>query len=204
MTRECRRRTGLRPRPGGFTLVEALAAITVTAIAGSVLLLGFSSAANATQDAVQETIAQGIADQLADEVVGGRYMAVGTTPYQVSLGPSAWERSAGTRERFDDVDDFHGITAQPPEDPWGVALGIDDQSGGERHPAFRIAEGYLDRWREEIRVYYVDPTDLTTPLRPGLVSDYRAVEVAVFRDRPDGGSRELARVRRVVAYVPSL
>lgn len=200
-----RRHSVYRPaRRRGFTLIEALVSITITAIAGSVLLLGFTSAVGTTHQSMQQTIAQGIANQLADEVVGCRYMATGTTPYQVSLGASSWENATGTRERYNDIDDFHGFMAQPPVDPWGVPLGTDDQSGAERHSAFRIAEGYLDDWHEEISIYYVDPTDLTTPLPSGQVSDYRVVEVAVLYDRPEGGTRELARVRRVVAYVPSL
>jgi len=190
--------------PRGFTLVEALVAISLTAMAGSVLLLGFTSAVETTHEAMQETIAQGIAGQLADEIVGCRYMAVDTTPYQVSLGPSAWEKTPGTRERFNDIDDFHGFAAGPPEDPWGVPLGIDDQAGDERHPSFQVEDGYLDDWREEVKVYYVDPTDLSTPLAHGVTSDYRVVEVTIYYDSPDGRTLELAGVRRVVAYVPSL
>jgi len=193
-----------RPKQRAFTLVEALVAISVTAIAASVLLLGLTSSVQTTQEAERQTIAQGIAEQLADEVVGCRYMQAGVTPYQVALGPNAWESSTGTRERYNDVDDFHGFTAGPPEDPWGVTLGKDDGAGDERHPAFQLPDGYFDRWREEIRVYYVDESDLTTPLPYGQVSDYRLVEVRVLYELPEGGARELARVRRVVAYVPPL
>jgi len=179
-------------------------AIGVTAMAGSVLLLGLTGSVQSTQEAMHQTIAQGIAEQLADEVVGCRYMAPGTTPYQIGLGPSGSELATGTRELFNDVDDFHDFTAQPPEDPWGVPLGQDDGAGGERHPAFQLPEGYFDRWREEIKVYYVDESDLVTPLPQGQTSDYRLVEVRVLYERPEGGTRELARVRRVVAYVPPL
>ena len=193
-----------RPKRGAFTLVEALVAVAVTAMAGSVLLLGLNGSVQSTHEAMRQTIAQGIADQLADEVVGCRYMAVGVTPYQITLGPSGSESATGTRELFNDVDDFHGFTAQPPEDPWGVPLGEDDGAGGERHPAFQLPEGYFDRWREEVKVYYVDGGDLTSPLPHGQTSDYRLVEVRVLYERPEGGTRELARVRRVVAYVPPL
>jgi type II secretory pathway pseudopilin PulG len=187
-----------------FTLVEALVAVSVTAIAGSVLLLGLTSSVQTTQEATRQTIAQGIADQLADEVVGCRYMAPGATWDQIPLGPNGDEKATGTRELFNDVDDFHGFTAQPPEDPWGVPLGEDDGAGGQRHAAFRLPEGYFDNWREEIKVDYVDESDLTTPLPHGQTSQYRLVEVRVFYERPEGGTRELARVRRVVAYVPPL
>jgi len=194
-----------RPRSrGGFTLVEALVAIGVAVMAGSVLLLGLNSSVQTTEEAMRQTIAQGIAEQLIDEVVGCRYMAPGATPYQTTFGPSGSERATGTRELFNDVDDFDGFAAQPPEDPWGVPLGKDDGVGGERHPVFQLPESYFDNWREEIEIGYVDESDLTASLPHGQVSDYRLVEVRVLYDRPEGGARELARVRRVVAYVPPL
>ena len=77
-------------------------------------------------------------------------------------------------------------------------------SPDERHPEFQAPADFFDDWRQEIDVYYVDESDLTTRLPWSQTSDYRAVEVRIFKDLPEGGSRELARLRRVVAYVPPM
>ena len=178
--------------PAAFTLVEALVAISITAIAASVLLLGVHSSVQTTEEAFRRTIATGMAEQLLDEVLGARYHAVGVDGLQVSLSPSLWEQLGSGRERYDDVDDYNGIRAEPPEDLWGIDLGTDDGEADERHPNFLAPAGLLDHWRQEIDVYYVDESDLTIRLTFGQVSDYRAVEVRIYYDDPNGGSRELA------------
>jgi prepilin-type N-terminal cleavage/methylation domain-containing protein len=187
----------------GFTLAEAVVAIAIAAVAGAALALGMTSSLQATNAAVEQAIATGLAEQLMDEVVGARYSAVGAGGRQTSLGPSSWESQGPGRSRFDDVDDYANRSAQPPEDPWGITLGTDDGRGGQRHPGFQAPDGYLNRWRREVRVYYVRGTDFT-PLPSGQTSDYRAVEVRVLHVNPNGGARELARLQRVVAYVEPL
>jgi type II secretory pathway pseudopilin PulG len=187
-----------------FTLVEALLAISVAALAGSVLLLGISSSLQMTDEALQQVVADGLAQQLMDEVVGGRYHAVGVGPYQIVFSRSAYELAGSARERYDDVDDYHGLRSQPPTDPWGIELGKDDGQGGVRHPNFQGPAGFFDHWRQEVDVYYVNQSDLTTKLAPGQVSDYRAVVVRIVYVDPDRGDRVLAELRRVVAYVPPL
>lgn len=185
-----------------FTLVEALVSLTLTAIAASVLLLGIHSSLQTTDEALEQTIAAGMAQQLLDEIVGARYHALGADGYQISFSPSWYERSGTGRERYDDIDDYHGLRIQPPEDLWGIALGTDDGEGGTRHPNFACPAGFLDGWRQEVDVYYVDESNLTTRLPYGQVSDYRTVEVRIVRVDPERGRRELANLRRVVAYVP--
>jgi len=192
------------PSPGGFTLVEALVAISLTAIAASVLLVGVTTSLQTTHEAMERTIADGIARGLIDEIVGGRYAAVGAGGYQVNFGPSAWEQAGSGRERYDDIDDYHGLRIQPPQDFCGIELGTDDGEGGQRHPGFQSPEGFLDDWTQEVDVSYVDESDLTTPLPHGSTSDYRAVEVRIYKDQPEGGRRELAKLRRVVEYVPPM
>lgn len=192
-----------RRLPAAFTLVEALVAISITAIGAAALLLGISSSLQTTNHAMEQTIATGMARQLLDEVVGGRYYAAGLgDPYQTYFGPSSYEQGGMARERYDDIDDYHGIRSKPPVDPWGVALGTDDGEGSQRHPSFCAPSGLLDNWQQEIDVYYVDGSDLTTRLASGQVSDYRAVEVRIVLVDPDRGRRELASARQVVAYVP--
>ncbi len=176
----------------------------MAALAGSVLLLGITSSLQTTSEAFEQTIADGMARQLMDEVLGARYMEFGCSPYDTVLQPGAAEAATGTRELFDDIDDYNGFSAQPPTDRWGIELGKDDGEGGERHPSFQATAGCFDNWRQEIDVYYVDPSAPTTPLAAGQVSDYRAVTVRIVYVDPDGGERVLAKLRRVVAYVPPL
>lgn len=197
------------PPTHGFTLVEAVVAMTITAIAASALLLGVNSALMTTVDVEERLIAMGIAQQLLDEVLGSRYSLLPSSPGQdtahdIVLKPSATKAAPGTRELLTDTDDYNGFRKQPPVDTWGVELGKEDIDGKQRHPGFMTSPGYFSRWREEIRVYYVDEADLTKPLPLGDVSDYRAIEVIVSHVNEQGGVRELARLRQVVAYVPPL
>jgi prepilin-type N-terminal cleavage/methylation domain-containing protein len=188
----------------GFTLAEAMVALTITAVAGSALLLSVDSSMRLTRDSFEQTLAAGMAEQLMDEVVGARYMAVGVSPHQTDFTPSAWEMQTGTRERFDDIDDFDGWVSRPAEDRFGVVLGDDDGQGGQRHANFRAPAGFLDHWQQEVYVSYVRASDLSQSLPAGQTSDYRAVEVRIVYDDPQRGPREVARLRRVVAYVPPL
>lgn len=187
-----------------FTLVEALVAISITAIAASVLAVGIHASLQTTDESLKRTIALGLAEQLLDEVLGARYHAVGVDGYQVTFGPSWYELEGSGRARYDDIDDYHGVRNQPPEDLWGVPLGTDDGQGSKRHPNFCAPAGLLDHWRQEIDVYYVDESDLARPLPFGQVSDYRAVEVRILIADPDRGNRLLATLRRVVTYVPPI
>lgn len=193
-----------RRPPAGFTLVEALISVSITGIAGSVLLLGITSSLQTSDEALKQTIASGMAQQLMDEVVGARYHALGADGREVNLGPSAYERQGPGRQRYDDIDDYHGLRANPPTDRWGVALGSEDLDGEKRHQSFRIPAAFFDNWWQEVDVYYVDASDLTTRLPVGKVSDYRVVEVRIVHDHPQRGSRELASLHQVVAYVPPL
>ncbi len=188
----------------GFTLIEALVAISLTAIAGSTLLLGVTTSLKTTDDTMRETIAQGMAQQLMDEAVGCRYMELGDTAYATTLGPGVLETVAGARKRFDDIGDFNGFRSQPPTDSYGIALGTDDGQGGQRNAAFRCDAGYFQNWRQEIDVYYVADSDLTARLPSGTTSDYRVVEVRIVYVDPDRGDRELAKIRQVVPYVSPL
>jgi hypothetical protein len=180
-----------------------MVAITITALAGAVMLLAIETTVINTTEAVDQAIAAGMARQLVDEVLGARYCAVGEDPQQYPLGASAWEQAGDGRERFNDTDDYRGFSAQPPEDVWGLPLGDDDGAGDLRHPSFRAPAGRFEAWRQQIDVYYVDGNNLTQRLPAGVTSNYRAVEAIVYRQERDGALRELSRVRRIFAYVPA-
>jgi prepilin-type N-terminal cleavage/methylation domain-containing protein len=190
-----------RRRPG-FTLVEVMTAMTIMAIAGTTLLIGLASSADSTQDALDRTIAAGLAQQLLDEVCGMRYMEGGGGAYDPSpLGPGAPEVSAGARRQFDDIDDYNGVQTTPPTDRWGITLGSDDGRGGTRSAAFQLAADYFSGWKQHVSVQYVAESNLSTPLTSGT-SSYRLITVRITTDLAGGGTLELARVSRVVAYVP--
>jgi len=206
MPSRCHRKTV--HAPAGFTLVEAMVAMTIIAIAGAAVLVGVESGLQTTNDCLEQTVAAGLARQLLDEVVGGRYSeysdAGSDTAHDSVPGPTAWEAAAGTRERFDDIGDFNAFRSQAPVDTWGVPLGQDDTQGRRRHPSFYAPSGLFGTWRQEIDVYYVSEADLATRLPAGQVSDYRAVEVRIVLVDPAGGNRTLVSLRQVVAYVPPL
>jgi type II secretory pathway pseudopilin PulG len=183
--------------------MEALLAVSIMAIAGGAIMLALASSVQTTQVSVETSIARGIAEQLIDEVIGQRYAAAGAGPYQYPLVANSWELNGQGRERYDDTDDYNGFAAQPVENIQGQELGQGDAGGYSRHPNFRLPAGYFSTWREEIEVYYVDATDHSIRLNPGVTSDYRAVEVRILRDNPDGTQRDLANLRRVYAYVPA-
>ncbi len=183
-----------------FTFVEALAAITITAIAGSALLLGVTSSLQNTDQAMRATIAYGLAEQLMDEAVGCRYVALGGNPYAATIGPAP----AGTRQSFTEIGNYNGYRSQPPTDPYGIPLGADNGEGSLRNAAFQCRPAFLANWRQEVDVYYVSDADLTTRLSAGLTSDYRCVEVRIIDVDPRSGTKTLATIRRVVAYVPPL
>src|SRR5436190_342117 len=113
-----------------FTLIEALAAIGIMALAGSVLLLAAQTSLDATDEAAKQAIAQGICEQVLDEIMSKRYMEAGSTYNQNTLSHGAGET---TRLSFDDSDDFNGYSVQPIQGTYGQTLGTGDDAGGQRH-----------------------------------------------------------------------
>jgi len=176
-------------------------AVGITAMAGAAILLGVQSSLQTSTHVVEKTIAQGLAHQLMDEITGCRYVENGADPYQTVLGPDSSELATGTREIFDDIDDFNNLDNQPPVDAWGIMLGQDDGQGGQRNENFMAPRKLLGKLRRTVTVYYVNPDDLSQRLTAGTPSDYRAVEVSIIHVREDGEKRELTRLRRVVANV---
>ncbi len=184
----------------GFTLVEALTAITVCTLAGAAVVLALNSTYQSNESMIRWMQAQGLAEQLADEIAGKRYHAVGADPEQWPLGPG---RNEGpTRSQYDDLDDFARYAASPPVDPWDIAVGQGDGQGGWRHPALRLDNRIFQSWRQQVQVYYVDPADWSRRLPSGQTSLVRAVEVKILYVGSGGTVEELAHIRRVFAYVP--
>jgi type II secretory pathway pseudopilin PulG len=183
-----------------FTLVEALISLSITSLAGAVLLLSVQSSLDTTVEAVERTIADGIAQQTLDEILTKRYVGSGDTPLLATLGAATDELLGAGTSLFDDTDDYAGLVVHPLKGLNGELLGTGDDSGNARLANFRVRSDYFQNWRLRVNVYYVDANDHTVgSLAP---TNYRAIEVHVERIRADGGAMPLASRKRVIAYVP--
>lgn len=190
-----------RHTPRGFTLIEALLTMTIISVAGAAMLTGLTSAMQANEATLEATIALGIAQQMIDDISARKYHD--GNPLQHPMAASSWEQSGPGHSRFNDLDDFHNYVDQPVADPWGVTLGTGNGLGGTRNVNFRLRADYFQRWRREVKVYYVSESDLVTPLAGTQTSNYRLVHVQVFFVPPTGSQRLLAESKRVFANVPS-
>ncbi len=186
-------------KPAGFTLVEALVAMTLASLAGCALLTGVSAALQATQTSVEQTVGQQLAQRLMDEIAGQRYSAVGASSTIYPLAPGS---GTTTRSTFTCMADYNGYRAEPAVDAWGVQIGRGNGQGGQRNSAMQAAT-YFGNWRQEVDVYYVDATDLVTVLSGGSTSSYRGVDVRIMLRDPVHGLRTVASLHRVFSYVPT-
>ena len=189
------------PSSRGFSIVEAIVALSITAMAGAVLLLAVESTVQSTTDSVQRTIADGLAQQLLDEALTKRFVMPGSDPLASDMGPSTFELAGSGRERYNDSDDYQQFTALPAAGIYGEQVGTGDEAGGLRHASFRVPAGYFQNWRQRVEVYFVDPNDHRVRLTAST-SYFRAIEVHVEIQDGDGTFRNLATRKRIVAYVP--
>jgi type II secretory pathway pseudopilin PulG len=194
-----------------FSLLEALLALSITALAGVVLLLSVESSLQTTNDAVERTIADGAAQRLLDEVLTRRFYELnesgGSSPPSGPLGGLTETLGATVSELlgsgftlFDDVDDFAGYVAKPLKGSYGEVLGSGDDEGNQRLANFRLRETFFANWQQRVEVYYVDANDHT--IRSTPVTPYRAIEVFVERVEADGTVYPLAHRKRIVTYIP--
>ncbi len=194
-------RRGRMRRRSAFSLAEALVALTITTLAGSVMLLAIESCLTSTSDAVDRLIADGLACQLLAEVSTKRFMTSGDTPLSIS-GRSAYEGSGYGRERYNDVDDYKQLSVTPAAGMWGEALGTGNDAGGARNSSFCVPSGYFTNWRQKFDIYFVSATNHSVRLTGSSTSYYRAAEVTIEYVHTDGRVIPLAKRRRVYAYLP--
>jgi len=208
MNSQCISYSAIRPRPRrpGFSLVEALIALSIMAMAGAVLLLSVESSLENTADAVDRTIADGIAQQMLDQILTKKFVenaAGGGTLADVLAGVGAAldELTGGGTELYDDVDDYNGYVAQPPKDIYGVLLGTGNDTGGQRPANFRAPASFLQNWRVRVQVYFVNPNDhrvvsssATSPAVSSVAADFVA--------SPGAGSPNVEVPKNAVSLSP--
>lgn len=195
-----------RHHRSGFTLVEALVAISLIAMCGAALLLATELALDSSTRSVDEKIARGLANQLIDEILGLPYVEKGEPASQQwwQLGPETGEWSwPVVRNSYDDADDYRVLSMYPPTDEFAVELGLGDEQGGLRHPNFRVRDNYFDDWLVFLIIWHADESDLSANIYSGSsVSGFRAIEVTIRKYNDDGTWQELTKLRRVFGYVP--
>lgn len=187
--------------PRGFTLIETLIAISLLAIVVGAVTLSLVGSLQATQENEDLAIAEGLAQDLMNEILNCRYCEPGASPYDLYLRPGPSEKTPGTREMFDDIDDYNGWVEEPPQDRWGIPLGRENGSGGQR-PTAAFAPS-LEGFRREVTVSYVSPQNLSQALPFGTATAFRRIEVIVSRRYPNNIVRQLVKLTRVVGHVPS-
>jgi prepilin-type N-terminal cleavage/methylation domain-containing protein len=187
------------PNRRGFSLIEALIALSITSLAGAVLLLSVQSSLDTTIDAVDQTIADGLAQQTLDEILTKRYVGPAESPTATTLGPSTSELLSGGTTYFDDADDYNGYTAIPIKGWYGELFGTGDDGGNLRLANFRVRSEFFQNWRVRVSVYYVSPDDHT--LQSATPTYFRAIEVNVEQVKPSGNVVPLATRKRVITYI---
>jgi type II secretory pathway pseudopilin PulG len=200
LTSDCRLPTAAPPRRHAFSLIEALIALSITSLAGAVLLLSVQSSLDTTVEAVERTIADGVAQQTLDEILTKRYVGAGDSPLATTLGALTNELSGQGTSLFDDTDDYAGHIAQPLAGSFGEKLGTGDDNGNLRLTNFRVRGDFFQNWRVRVAVTYVAPQDHT--VTSATPTNFRAIEVYVERELPDGRFIPLSTRKRVIAYLP--
>lgn len=192
-------------RHKGFSLAEALIAMSIVAMSGSVLLLLAQTVLDAGTGAVDRQVAEGIADQVIEEILTKRYMAPGDNPLNATLAPGSGDLAGPGRSQFNDIDDYNGFTAKPLPGIYGESLGIGNDAGANRAPLFALPSSYFENWRLSVTISYVSPTDNSVVLSntsSSTRSYYRQINVQIDYVDSSGTALPLANRKRVVTYVP--
>ncbi len=200
----------------GFSMVEALVAVSVTTIAGAALLTSIGAAVRSSTDATHAAVARGLAEQLMDEIAASRFPDSTTTTLssaitRTPLSATYLWGSRMTREAFDDIDDYDGWTRRPPVDRQGHRIGTEGAliQGGRRkwhYPRLfhmRPDGRFLQSFTREVQVERIRPdtgSDWTVVSR---ATDYRRVTVRVKYTDAESHTTTLAEISRIFSYVPA-
>jgi hypothetical protein len=153
----------------GIALVEAVLSMIVIGIMLITSLRLVVAARTGQVETAERLTALHLAAELMAEIIDQPYLDPDELPL---FGPELSEQGATRRDVFDDVDDYHGWTESPPQDPDGTV------------------RSHLDGWRRSVTVTWVDPSN---PNTDSLI-DLGAKRIVVDVSRND---RRLATVTAV-------
>lgn len=166
-----------RSRSAGLSLVEAMISMVIVAVMLVMALNTIGSLARSWQAQSTQCRAPALAQQLMTEIIQGCYQE----PYDSPIfGLEAPETSL-VRADYDDVDDYNGWSASPPQLKDGTAM------------------ANLSGWTRSAAVQYVDPDNVSTPsgTNQGLkritvtVTDPRGVQTALYALRANNSVYDL-------------
>jgi len=135
---------GERGRPScalrvALSLIEVVASTMIVGLMAVAALNSLGAATRSSESIGNRAVAAGLADELMSEILQAPYGDPNQTPV---FGRESGEPSS-PRAAFDDVDDFDGWNASPPQYSDGTAM--PDRAD----------------WRHRVRVYRVRPDDPT-------------------------------------------
>lgn len=189
------RRTRRRGARAGFSMVEAMIAVTITTVAGGALLASLGGAVRSSTEAMQSAVARGLAEQLMEEIAASRFPS-DTNPTPVGAA----------RTGFDDIDDFAGWSARPPVDRLGSTLGQDgrDSSGlpATRPEGLQPDADFVSCFTREVLVERVEPDTGSGWNVVSQHTNFRRVMVRVSYTDARSQTRTLAELTRIFSYVP--
>lgn len=132
----------IQHRRTAISLVETVIALSLTTFAASALLTAVSSSVRVSTDGLHVAIASGLADQLLDEIAMVKFPSATTT------GSSGVGRSG-----FDDLDDYAGYSASPPQARNGSLIGTEGSVSLVTRPQqFQPSPRQLSRYRQQVTV----------------------------------------------------
>ena len=184
-----------RRRRSGFSMVEALIAVTITTIGGAALLTSIGAAVRTSTDAAHRAVARGLAEQMIDEIAAQRF------PAPINPTPSGTSRSS-----FDDIDDYDGWSARPPQDreghPMGTEGGTDSGVAVPRLDAMRPDLDLIGRFTRRVDVERIQPNSSSGWTVVSQHTNYRRVTVRVNYTDGQSNIATLAEISRIFTYVP--
>src|SRR6476659_8144751 len=158
----------------GLTLIEVVAATMIVGLMAVAALNALGAATKSANSIGNRAIAAGLADELMSEILMQSYSDPDGSPV---FGHESGE-SSSVRSAFDDVDDYDGWNAKPPQYRDGTV--IPDRTD----------------WRQRVSVTYVTPSNPTQTSatdqgakRIHVTIEYKnvvlAYQYAVFTDTED-------------------
>ncbi len=153
--------TFFRRRRRALTLVEVVVSTLIVGLMTVLALGALGSAARSGQSAGNQAIGQALAGDLVAEIIATAYSDPDDDP---DFGPETGEDD-GIRSGFDDVDDYHGWSSEPPKYRDGTTI------------------PNREDWRREVTVQYVQPASPSLPTVGSADEGAKRITVVVlYRD----------------------